>query len=223
MTKKLNKYILDFLSSWEFTQENLEEVNTLSIQLLKLLDFKNGHYFTLLPEDANFERIHNFKTGLILPQYPIQECIIKGKKSTFARIPDIEKEVSQLLFKETRLNKYLSYIFDDVKGRASDDWSNYSYDIHPMFYGQDVYFLLNEDNLSVTNIKRSLRKSLSFWHSLCVITTADFSNVERNLSLEKIQEVCQNVELVIIGAYDGEGYIFWEKNPTKENKGFFLN
>ena len=46
-------------------------------------------------------------------------------------------------------------------------------------------------------------------------TEADFSNVQPpNLSEEKLKEICTMAKFVIVGAYDGEGYIFWEKTSA---------
>jgi hypothetical protein len=219
--QKLNKYELDFASAWEFVFNNLKEVNSLSIELLKLLDFKTGHFFTLLPEDSNLKMLYDFKGGLILPQFPEQEQIIDGRKSTFSWIPDRNEDLSQMILTEMSLNSEFSCFFDDVRGRPSDNWSNCFFDVCPMFYEQDVYFVLDNNNLSLERIINCLKISRSFWHSLCVITSADLNDLERNLTQEKIQEVCLNVELVIVGAYDGEGYIFWEKNSLKEKGGFF--
>ncbi len=36
--------------------------------------------------------------------------------------------------------------------------------------------------------------------------------VDKELSYKKIQKICQNAELIIIDAYDGEGYVLWEKD-----------
>ena len=85
----------------------------------------------------------------------------------------------------------------------------------------DVYFLLWKRTKFLKLILESLRASNAFWHSLGVFTTADFTDVTKDLTLEKIKEICLSTELVMIGAYDGEGYVFWEKNLTNENKGFF--
>jgi hypothetical protein len=225
MEKKqfLNKYELDFSSAWEYTLNTLDDANALSIELLKLLDFKEGYFFTLLPEDSNFERLYEFKAGVILPQFPVQEQIIDEKKITFSRIPNRRKELSEMILKAMNSKPQFSCIFDDVRGRPHDKWSDSSFDLNLMFYQEDVYFLLNKNNISLERICKCLKMSCAIWHSLCVITSADFANIERLLTLEKIQEICLNVELVIVGAYDGEGYIFWEKNTSKENNGFFFS
>jgi hypothetical protein len=219
----LKKYTLDYTPSWEYVLDNLKNVNTLSDQLISILDFKNGHFFTLLPDDANFNLIYNFKEGMILPQFPKQEMISDGQKATYSLIPNIRNELVELLLKEIKLDKKSYYIIDKVTGTAGNNYNIHYQECHPLFHKDEVYFLLGTNNISINVLSKCLSASISFWHSLCVLTKSEMKNVKQDFTIEKIREVCQNVELVIIGAYDGEGYIFWEKNPTKENKGFFLN
>ena len=33
----------------------------------------------------------------------------------------------------------------------------------------------------------------------------------QKLTIKKIKEICLNTKIIIVGAYDGEGYIFWER------------
>jgi len=47
-------------------------------------------------------------------------------------------------------------------------------------------------------------KSLSFWHSVVVLTDADCCKTDSNiLSLKDIQAICKNAEMILISAYDG--------------------
>ncbi|MBX9839321.1 MAG: hypothetical protein K2X69_13530 [Silvanigrellaceae bacterium] len=58
-----------------------------------------------------------------------------------------------------------------------------------------------------------MQETNAIWHSLCVLTTSnceDFSFL--SVSKEKIQEICLMTQMIIVGAYDGEGYVFWEKH-----------
>jgi hypothetical protein len=111
---------------------------------------------------------------------------------------------------------------DDVSGSTPKDKTHPCFsDDYSLFHDDEVYSLLKKDNITIDLILTCLRFSNSFWHSLCVFTTADFTNVFKNLSLKKIKEICLTIELVMIGAYDGEGYVFWEKKLTNGSKGFF--
>jgi hypothetical protein len=221
MMKQLNKHKLDFDLVWEYVQDDLDKTNALSSELLNSLAFKDGYFFTLLPDDANLKNIYDFKGGLVLPQYPEEEHIVNDHRSTYSWVPDIEDEMSHLILKEIKSKDDLSCIFDNVSGTASDIYYIHFSDAHPLFYEKEVYFLLEQNNLSIELVLKCLKASFSFWHSLCVFTTADFTNVSKNLSLEKINEICLTIELVMIGAYDGEGYVFWEKKLTNASKGFF--
>ena len=66
-----------------------------------------------------------------------------------------------------------------------------------------------------------LKHSKSFWHSLSVLTTANLSSIEKRLDFDKIEDRCRQTVLIMVGAYDGEGYVFWEKNPGEGATGFF--
>jgi hypothetical protein len=219
--KQLIKHKLKFDSAWEYVRENLDNVNALSSELLNLLDFKNGYFFTLLPDEANLTEIYHFKCGGILLQYPEEEHVVNGYKSTYSWIPDIDKELSPLILKEIKSKYELSCLIDDVSASPKDKYYTLYSDNFSFFYGDEVYYLLKKNNVSVELLLKCLRASTSFWHSLCVFTTADFNGVTETLSLEKIKEVCLKTQLVMVGAYDGEGYLFWEKNITNASMEFF--
>ena len=62
-------------------KKNLDIKNVLSSELLNLVDFKSGVFFTLLTLGSDLERLYEFKSGIILPQNPIIVTEIDGKKS----------------------------------------------------------------------------------------------------------------------------------------------
>ena len=110
---------------------------------------------------------------------------------------------------------------DDVSGSTPKDESHPCFfDNYSVFYNEEVYSLLTKNNISKELILKCLRFSTSFWHSLCVFTPADFIKETKFLNLEKIKEICLTTELIMVGAYDAEGYLFWEKNLST-HKNFF--
>ena len=221
MIKQLLKYKLDFDSSWEYVFDNLDKVNTLSIQLLKLLNFKDGYFFTLLPNDANLDNIYDFKGGLVLPQNPIETHIVNGHKSYYSWIPNIRNELSHLILKEITLNPNLFCLMDDFEGYPKDRYHIHYVDNYSLFYGDEIYLSLTSQNISIELIMKCLKSSHTFWHSLSIFTKANLTEVSKDINLEEIKEICKKTELIMVCAYDGEGYVFWEKNPTNGSKGFF--
>lgn len=211
MTQKLTKYLLDFQPALEYIQDDFENTNALSSELLNSIDFKQGTFFTLLPSDANLKGLYDFKSGGILPQFPEETQFINGHISTFSWIPNINDEISEWIINQLRSQKNLSCVIDKVTGAPSGALYQYYSEVNPLCYNQEVYFHLSNDTLTKEALLKCMKASTSFWHSLCLLTTANLHNVTKTLTIDKIKEICSGTTLIMVGAYDGEGYIFWEK------------
>jgi hypothetical protein len=56
----------------------------------------------------------------------------------------------------------------------------------------------------------------ALWHHVFILTEiANIDEMGKEITLDNIKEFCKNTQLLVIGAYDGEGYVFWE--PGKED------
>lgn len=219
---QLIKYELNFHESLEYVKDNLEDVNALSVALLESLEFKSGHFFTLLPPGSNHEAKHNFLAGGILPQNPIEKYCIDGRQARYSIKATLRDEISNLILNEMNLNARLSGVFDDVSGTTPNHNTHPCFaDNYTAFHDDEVYYILNKKNVSYELIWDILKASTSFWHSLGVITKLDLNDFTKSLTLGKIKKICLETELVIVGAYDAEGYIFWEKAPKLGHKGYF--
>jgi hypothetical protein len=57
-----------------------------------------------------------------------------------------------------------------------------------------------------------LLTSNTIWHSLCVVSKTSFLPApDRGIQEGEIIHLAKCAELILIGAYDGEGYVFWQK------------
>jgi hypothetical protein len=219
--KLLNKHLLDFNSSLEYVKDNLHETNKLCSSLLNLINFKNGYFFTLLPENSYLQSIYEFKTSNIFHQNPLEENYLNGCKSIYSIKNSIINEISELIINEIKHHEYLSCIFDDVNFFSEELNGYFLFDKYGLSYDKEPYYLIQKNEVSNQLIKECLKTSNAIWHSLCLFTAASLNRNVRILSLEKIKEICLTTELIIIGAYDAEGYVFWEKQQSYPNKGFF--
>lgn len=209
---KLNRHELDFDLTYKYIQQNLNETNALSSELLKLIDFKNGVFFTLLPNEANFERCYKFEEGAILPQYPEQKYYVSGKECSYSMKPSIRKEISKLIYKEMNKTSKLICILDSVNSSYEEMFLRDPFYYFRKNHNDEIYLLINNNSAYIELILECLRYSNACWHSLCILTTCSFEDsAGRELSSEKIKEICLTTKIIIVGAYDGEGYIFWEK------------
>jgi len=218
--KQLNKHKLNFTTVFKYVQFNLYNVNTLSSELLKFINFNHGNFFTLLPNDANIERLYNFETGLILPQNSEKKYVPSEGEDAYSVIPTIRNELSELILKEIKSNNRLSCVFDDVIRSPMDKYHMELFHSHGLFYKNEVYYLLEKSKISKDLIRECLRASNAFWHSLCILTKVDIKSFSsKELSLEKIKDICLQTDLIMLVAYDGEGYILWEH---KDKQGDFI-
>jgi hypothetical protein len=209
MMKKLNKHNLNFDKTISYFVENLKSATTLSNELLKSTNFEKGSFFTLLPCKSNFANLYEFETGGILHQtHEVHLNSAIGMSYTIT--PTIRKELSQEIFKEMN-KKHLDCMFDDVNS-SPKDCKNNLFAENGLFYEDLVYYLVKNKHGLADLITECLRKSNAVWHSLCILTNSDLQktgNVE--ITLDDIRKACQNSQIIILGAYDSEGYVFWEK------------
>ena len=211
--KNLHKHFLDNEKTFSFFSDSLENANTLSSEVLNSIAFKDGHFFTLLPEDANLERLYEFKWGAILPQNP--RIRHENSNGYYSIKPTIREELSFLIREKIISNDNLISIFDNFLSKKLEKSQSERY--LSLYYQKEIYHVGTKSNVSTEVIKSYLWVSNAFWHSLCILTRIDIQYFENEkLSLEDIVKICQNAELIFIRAYDGEGYVFWEKHS-----GFF--
>ncbi len=60
---KLTRYKLEFEPTLDYFRYSLEGTNTLSSQLMNVVDFKLGHFFTFLPKNISKQKLHEFRYG----------------------------------------------------------------------------------------------------------------------------------------------------------------
>jgi hypothetical protein len=215
---QLNKHLLRYNITFDFIFKNLNNLNALSKEILKILDFEKGIFFTLLPPDANLDRLYKFDEGSILLQNPEKKIKILGKNYLGSQIPSIDDELCHLVINKTSKNSNFSLIFDDVIRLPTD--KNDLYESCGICLNNETYYLLKNKSITLEKLKKCFFYSNAFWHSLCVLTKYDCKKTNNhNISLDQIIEICKNVQLIILGSYDGEGYVFWES----ETSNFFEN
>ncbi len=190
--QKLRHYNLEFESAYKYLESCLSGVNVLSECLLDL-DFSLGSFFTLLPEDVNTTKLVEFELG--------------------GMTKNLRDEVGAYIQKTVQSNISWSCIFDDFNADFKELGGNSLYWQCGLHLSGQIYYVINNRNLARDLVTKCLQYSNTIWHSLCVLTSADFNNViGQKLTLEKLNEVCLNAKMIIVGAYDGEGYVFWEKH-----------
>lgn len=79
--------------------------------------------------------------------------------------------------------------------------------------GQEVYYLLSKDNITPELVFDCFYLSNGTWHSLMVIF--DYPLIippDKKIREIDLKNICIHPKDIFIMAYDGEGYVFWERN-----------
>lgn len=213
---KLNKYEMDFHNTINEFIDIADGGNSLSEIILQNIDFKTGCFYTLLPNVANFEHLYKISLGGILPQNPVIYDITDKSKSTYSYTPNINNEVSEFI--GYYLQNGCSCIMDDVTVSVTDSFmyktrSHLEKYVH--YINNEILYLLNCKKVPLELIIEILSNSQAIWHSLGILTKHKIAFSKKNITRDELKKICEDVLIVFINAYDGEGYVFWEKTTSK--------
>ncbi|MBS0625365.1 MAG: hypothetical protein JSS32_04875 [Verrucomicrobia bacterium] len=211
--KRLHKHIIDPTLSLKFFKKSLGQTNLLSIETVKYISKSNGKYCTLLPAEANLDNLNQFSVG-ILPDMPIQRGPIGSLPGiyNYSVIPNIGIEFCRYM-NEVMKDKKLSCVIDDFNSTYNDEYECELFDQFGIHYKDQVYYYLDDIQVSEERLLACFQRSNTFWHSLCLLTKSKLNpNHNREVNAETIKEISRGALYAIVGAYDGEGYIFWEKD-----------
>jgi hypothetical protein len=205
---RTNKYDLDFRKTINYFIDHVKCGNFLSEMLIKKINFHNGSFFTLLPDNANLENIYDFPFGGILKG---SERVYNTPFSNAWSVPNIDIELSEFIHKYLLKNLMNFAVFEHVIAKPEDPRLKIN-DITIAIFKDQVYYVAFKKT-STDLIEKIVRKTGRVWHFLAVLTQG---NIPSKLTEKDFDTICENLSYVIAGAYDGEGYIIWEKNGIKE-------
>lgn len=176
----------------EYLKDTLSDTTALASKILSLMDLKKGFFFTFLPSKTNFSLAAQFNIS----------GIAKG----------VREQIPSMLINKLQEYDPLCCIFDNISEVFSSKYKSKLFSKCGLFYREEIYYLINKENISLELIKECLQNSNAIWHSLCVVSKLELKiNSNRNVLIQEIDQIILNTSMLIVGAYDGEGYLFWEK------------
>lgn len=218
--KKLIRHNLDYKKAILYAKDQLKIDHVLSREL-NLLNFEKGQFFTLLPKDADINRIYDFFDGLILPQNETKlqmDKITRKVKGYYTLIPTLEDEVSFLISEEVKQKNNYVVIFEDVQQELTSPHIEFFHQFGFSCFNQMYYFLTNV-NASPSMIYEAMREVDAIWHQLFIVTEVESEFINQfkpgqEITADVLQKFVSNIRLLVLGAYDGEGYFFWEPSQV---------
>lgn len=212
MTRVVKRFELNSAIVLPYFLSTIDAGKQLSNWLLRDINFSKGKFFTILPHDTELEKVSNFECGGVIKPVQLQskEFSVEGSVETFKpkHIETMDTEVSQFIYDfvnsgEDGYGVVENYVLESDSPHVNID------NVDMVKHNKEVYYCLHQDN-SFEDIYKTIRKSNEIWHSLSALARLNFKPTH-SISKEQIKSICNGTQYVLTTAYDGEGYVFWER------------
>lgn len=212
MMRKLVKISLDEKKTTDYFYSHLNSGNLLSDIISEMIDFNDGVFFTLLPKESLQEKIYSFSFGGIIPStsYGEEKYFVRclNEEVLPMQVKTVDEELSSFMFEYLHKDASNCAILEDVLANATDP-SLKKKSVDVILNRSEVYYFLNERS-SIADVFQAIRLSSHSWHFVAILSK-QLSEPPKTID-EYFRSQCVNCQYIIVGAYDGEAYIFWERN-----------
>ena len=203
-----------------YVKECLSDGHTLAHHLLETVNLDSGSVSTFVPYDANEGLPHDFKHGPLLQQ-PHPESVISDQNKADSKImmiatPNTDSLLTETISEYLNANKGRIVILEDAMARPSDPCMKTVKKTTWRAFHDEVYYFLKCPDCSHTQVGQALKDAQSTYPVLlgAMITLPHeqrFIIGQGNLTSKALKTVADYTEHIIVGAYDGEGYVIWSK------------
>jgi hypothetical protein len=202
--------------SIEYIEQRLLDGNALAKAVLDFVPLQQGQVVSCLPQGVALTSLRDFRTGGKLPSPPVSEWqSTQREDETLLMIPVpstddwlAEKVRAFLTGDPERL-----CIFEDALKRYGDPVLSKVPTRYATF-DKEVYHLLLSVDAQQERILKAIRTARSIPTFIGVMTkwvgSAPNSH-HTSISSSTIRSLAERAEKIIVGAFDGEGYLVWHK------------
>ncbi len=192
---KLKKIKLDYSKTYDYFQYNLFNSNKLCKIALKKI--KNGSFYTFLPSNVKEEKVYNFNSS----------GIAKHLVEVFpAFLLDMIKNESPSLC-----------YFDAINFSYKPGFSDPLFMQFGRYSQHEVYYQVAQQDASLDVLSACSDRSYAIWHSFCMISSSySKEKAQTEFTNNEMETICEQTYMILLLAYDGEGYIIWDKNNNIE-------
>jgi hypothetical protein len=200
----------------DYVREQLKGINTLCNALLAVVDSEDGTTFTLAPIGTPHERLHQFTWGGILPEnmenaHRAMAAPPTGRGHLVA-VLSLRDEQDAWLAAELAKYPDGACIVDDVNPVWSDVVTRPYFANMPHAFGVDeeVYHLITR-NEGAGGIANALDQGNALWHGVAAVCAELPIVTDRTSTREEIEKAARTVIAITCRAYDGEGFVCWQR------------
>lgn len=194
-----------------YVRSKLRDGNKLSEYLLRNIVLEKGKITTYLPQNVTRSSLYEFDSAVL--KLPPKEKWRVGKDSIAVPV------VGTANYDGERINSILQsrsdsiFLIEDI---FADKDSSYlkNLNVKVAFLDKEViYFANNSDG--APGITKTLQAGNNFYGGAGIISTSQiFNKSPMRLNDHEIDELTRRATHLIIGAYDGDGYLWWTKEGS---------
>jgi hypothetical protein len=199
MMRETQIYNLSFERTLPYFLNHISCGKYLSEVICKEMDFTKGRFFTVLPIEIDLEKLYQFEHGGI---------ILSNDSNKYNAITTMDDSCSLYIHDYLNKNKYNVVAVENYMIEPESHFVHIN-NVQMSSFNSEVYYILYDRN-SKEEIYKTIRKSSLVWHFLAIMSYMETVITEKLTQLF-FHDICANTRFVIAGAYDGEGYIFWER------------
>ena len=202
----------------EYIRKCLSDGNTLARYLLQKLNLDRGRVVTFLSSDVTAEAAKQFTTGGKLPMPPKSQWrYAEGERSKWRMVPIPDTDSCLVAIIEAFLNaeEKRVCIFEDDLSRPNDPILSRSV-ARLLTFKDEVYHFLSGRDVESSKIRQTIRQAKSIPLFIGAMTSvpeeSSFSYKARRITITSdklLRILAERTEKIVVGAYDGEGYLIW--------------
>ncbi len=204
-----------------YIRNQLRNGNSLAVELLKQCSLENGRTHAYLPADANDEAAYKFDVGGIVTRSKyknaqIVEQIVNGQRWKPSRNGVIH--AVPLIYKWLMMHPATICIIEDAVSNLGDPCLE-QVETAMLSYGKEIYHWVRSEDASPDIIESVLLSGQS-WRSIWAVSSSpkDLHGMSKELTKMNIEMIARETTMLIVGAYDGEGYLVWESDVMSDQK-----
>lgn len=183
----------------QYIINHLENGKTLAKELLLFNDIMKSRVTSYVPENTDIEKLYLFKDSTVADFKKSKEFLLE--------------RISEFL----RIDNRNIVVFENSSSKPSDSWLNAATS-RMFFLGEEIYHILLHKDIDKFIIKETLSEASNAWLNIVIFSTIYFKYDLLNnnyVDAEKkilIKEIANNAHMVIVDAYDLDGYVYCERN-----------
>lgn len=199
----------------EYLRGRLAYGNLLSKFVLETIDIDAGEAYVYIPEFVSIESTFKFKSGGKLE--PQKSWRDKKEGVYIEVVPHLYSPVENEINRHLRQSAETICLLEDVDLSPTDSYTGNLSKKNYIFLNDDVYIFLQPEHAGTEKILGSLRVIPAFGIFNSFLTS--FPPVEVKtlkqfefMSEDLLRKFASRTEKIFTSAYDGESFIFWQKN-----------